>query len=79
MQLPIPMLNVLNGGKHADSGMDFQEFMIYPLGAPTDWRMDEVTASLRPDIDRSARLDDHRQRRWHSSAPALQDKPPYPG
>lgn len=33
--LPVPMLNVLNGGKHADSGMDFQEFMIYPLGAPT--------------------------------------------
>ena len=33
--LPIPMMNVLNGGKHADSGMDFQEFMLYPLGAPT--------------------------------------------
>jgi enolase len=35
VHLPIPMMNVLNGGKHADSGMDFQEFMIYPLGAPT--------------------------------------------
>ncbi len=33
--LPIPMMNVLNGGKHADSGMDFQEFMIYPHGAPS--------------------------------------------
>lgn len=33
--LPIPMMNVLNGGKHADSGMDFQEFMLYPHGAPT--------------------------------------------
>ena len=33
--LPIPMMNVLNGGKHADSGMDFQEFMIFPTGAPT--------------------------------------------
>ena len=33
VHLPIPMMNVLNGGKHADSGMDFQEFMIYPLGA----------------------------------------------
>ena len=31
--LPKPMMNVLNGGKHADSGMDFQEFMIYPVGA----------------------------------------------
>jgi enolase len=29
------MMNVLNGGKHADSGLDFQEFMIFPLGAPT--------------------------------------------
>jgi enolase len=28
-------MNVLNGGKHADSGMDFQEFMIFPVGAPT--------------------------------------------
>jgi len=35
IHLPIPMMNVLNGGKHADSGMDFQEFMIYPHGAPS--------------------------------------------
>ena len=35
IHLPIPMMNVLNGGKHADSGLDFQEFMIYPTGAPT--------------------------------------------
>ncbi|WP_395396327.1 phosphopyruvate hydratase (plasmid) [Novosphingobium sp. BL-8A] len=33
--LPMPSMNVLNGGKHADSGLDFQEFMIVPLGAPT--------------------------------------------
>lgn len=33
--LPIPMMNVLNGGKHADSSLDFQEFMIYPQGAPS--------------------------------------------
>src|SRR5205807_106980 len=31
--LPIPMMNVLNGGKHADSTVDFQEFMIVPVGA----------------------------------------------
>ena len=31
--LPIPMLNVLNGGKHADNNVDFQEFMIMPVGA----------------------------------------------
>lgn len=34
-RLPVPMMNVLNGGKHADSSLDFQEFMIVPLGAPT--------------------------------------------
>ncbi len=33
--LPVPMMNVLNGGKHADSSLDFQEFMIVPMGAPT--------------------------------------------
>ncbi|HEY9719131.1 MAG TPA: phosphopyruvate hydratase [Trichormus sp.] len=31
--LPVPMMNILNGGKHADDGVDFQEFMIVPLGA----------------------------------------------
>ena len=31
--LPVPMMNVLNGGKHADSAVDFQEFMIMPVGA----------------------------------------------
>ncbi len=34
-QLPIPLMNILNGGKHADNGLDFQEFMIVPHGAPT--------------------------------------------
>ena len=33
--IPVPMMNVLNGGKHADSSLDFQEFMIFPIGAPT--------------------------------------------
>jgi enolase len=33
--LPVPMLNVLNGGKHADNNVDFQEFMIAPIGAPS--------------------------------------------
>ena len=35
VHLPVPMMNVLNGGKHADSSLDFQEFMIFPVGAPT--------------------------------------------
>lgn len=33
--LPVPLMNVLNGGKHADNGLEFQEFMIVPWGAPT--------------------------------------------
>ncbi|MBU0487709.1 MAG: phosphopyruvate hydratase [Bacteroidetes bacterium] len=33
--LPIPMMNILNGGSHADNGIDFQEFMIMPVGAYT--------------------------------------------
>ena len=33
--LPVPMMNIINGGKHADNTVDFQEFMIMPIGAPT--------------------------------------------
>lgn len=32
-RLPVPMMNILNGGKHADNNVDFQEFMIMPIGA----------------------------------------------
>ncbi|SMB88342.1 phosphopyruvate hydratase [Deinococcus hopiensis] len=33
--LPVPMMNVINGGAHADNSVDFQEFMVMPVGAPT--------------------------------------------
>ena len=33
--IPAPMMNILNGGQHADNSVDIQEFMVYPLGAPT--------------------------------------------
>ena len=33
--LPVPMMNIVNGGAHADNGIDFQEFMVMPVGAPT--------------------------------------------
>ena len=33
--LPTPMMNVINGGAHSDNKVDFQEFMIMPVGAPT--------------------------------------------
>jgi enolase len=34
-RLPVPMMNILNGGKHADNSVDFQEFMVMPVGAPS--------------------------------------------
>ena len=34
-RLPCPMMNILNGGKHAENSVDFQEFMVMPVGAPT--------------------------------------------
>ncbi|MEO8401070.1 MAG: phosphopyruvate hydratase [Gammaproteobacteria bacterium] len=34
-QLPVPMMNIINGGAHADNNLDIQEFMILPVGAPT--------------------------------------------
>ena len=33
--MPVPMMNIVNGGAHADNALDFQEFMIVPIGAPT--------------------------------------------
>jgi len=35
VRLPVPMMNILNGGKHADNSVDFQEFMAMPVGAPS--------------------------------------------
>ncbi|AMP06111.1 MULTISPECIES: phosphopyruvate hydratase [Collimonas] len=35
MQMPVPMMNVINGGEHADNNLDIQEFMIIPVGAPS--------------------------------------------
>src|SRR5512132_1463826 len=34
-QMPVPMMNVINGGAHADNNLDLQEFMIIPIGAPS--------------------------------------------
>eukprot|EP01034_Spumella_vulgaris_P028466 gene28466-biopygen24414 len=35
MEMPVPMMNVINGGAHADNNLDIQEFMIIPVGAPS--------------------------------------------
>ncbi|SDF71307.1 enolase [Limimonas halophila] len=54
--LPTPMMNILNGGAHADNALDFQEFMIVPVGAPDmgealRWGA-EVTTALKADLQR---------------------------
>lgn len=35
LQMPVPMMNVINGGAHANNNLDLQEFMIIPVGAPS--------------------------------------------
>ena len=50
--LPVPMMNILNGGAHADSSVDFQEFMVMPVGAPSFAR---GAARGRRDLPRAAR------------------------
>ncbi|HOX39474.1 MAG TPA: phosphopyruvate hydratase [Candidatus Brocadiia bacterium] len=44
--LPVPMMNILNGGKHADNTVDIQEFMIMPVGAPTFARALQMGAEV---------------------------------
>ncbi|MBM3518649.1 MAG: phosphopyruvate hydratase [Alphaproteobacteria bacterium] len=44
--LPVPLLNVINGGAHADNGIDIQEFMIVPLGAPSFAEALQMTAAV---------------------------------
>lgn len=52
--LPVPMMNIVNGGEHADNPIDIQEFMIQPVGAPTEsdairWGA-EIFAHLKKDL-----------------------------
>ena len=56
--LPVPMLNILNGGAHADSNVDFQEFMVMPVGAAVVQRR---LAGRRRDLSRPAR---HPEEAW---------------
>ena len=49
--LPVPMMNILNGGAHADSNVDFQEFMVMPVGVPT---LPRRAARRRRDLPRAA-------------------------
>jgi enolase len=44
--LPVPMMNIINGGSHADNSIDFQEFMIMPVGAPTFYEAIRMGAEI---------------------------------
>src|SRR5207245_280256 len=44
--LPVPMLNILNGGKHAENSTDFQEFMVMPAGADSFARALQISAEI---------------------------------
>lgn len=46
MTMPVPMLNVLNGGAHANNNVEIQEFMIVPIGAPTFIKSMEMSMSV---------------------------------
>ena len=53
-QLPTPMMNIINGGSHADNNVDFQEFMILPVGAPTFQRSNPYGCRSIPFIENSS-------------------------
>ena len=52
--LPVPLMNILNGGKHADSTVDFQEFMIVPVGATTFREALRMGAEVLPQPEEGA-------------------------
>ena len=60
--MPVPALNVLNGGKHADNNVDFQEFMIAPVGAPS------FTEGLRAAAETFHSLKDTLKRKGYSTS-----------
>ena len=61
-EMPVPMMNVLNGGAHADNGLDFQEFMIIPVGTPS------FSEALRMGVEVFHRLKAVLKKRGHTTA-----------
>ncbi len=57
--LPVPMANIINGGKHADNKVDFQEFMIMPLGAETFREAVRMTAEVFHNLKSILKADGH--------------------
>ncbi len=62
VELPVPMLNIINGGKHADNSVDLQEFMIVPVGAPN------FKEALRMSAEIFHTLKDILKKKGHSTA-----------
>ena len=60
--MPVPMMNVLNGGRHADNNVDFQEYMIMPVGAPS------FSEALRWAAETFRTLKDVLRKRGHRTA-----------
>ena len=75
MQLPVPLMNVINGGAHANNKIDLQEFMLVPLGAPSFREAlrygAEVFHTLKKIIDEKRHADDRRRRRRLRAEPAV--------
>jgi L-alanine-DL-glutamate epimerase-like enolase superfamily enzyme len=65
MQMPVPMMNVVNGGAHANNNLDLQEFMIIPVGAPSFREAMRYGAEVfhRPEEDHRRPRHEHRRRR----------------
>ena len=74
MAMPVPMMNVINGGAHADNGLDMQEFMIVPLGMPSFREALRCGAEDLPDAEEAPQgpraFDRGRRRRRVRAAPA---------
>ena len=75
--LPVPMMNILNGGAHADSNVDFQEFMVMPLGrrvrrGAARWRRDLSRAARHP--EKAGALDRRRRRGRLRAEPEVESR-----
>ena len=74
MQMPVPMMNVINGGAHANNSLDMQEFMIVPVGAPSFREAlrcgAEIFQTLKKIIDAQGHVDGGRRRRRLRARPA---------
>ena len=57
--LPVPMMNIINGGAHADNPIDFQEFMILPVGAPTFREALRMGAEVFHTLKKALKADGH--------------------